>query len=87
MFILLGALVSWKSTLQSTVVLSTIEAEYLALIKAIKEAIWLGRLLDELGVGHKQISIFYDSQSAICLAKNPLFHVCTKHIDVRYHFV
>ena len=86
-FILSGAPVSWKSTLQSIVALSTIEAEYLALIEAIKEAIWLGRLLDELGVGQKQISIYYDSPSAICLAKNPVFHVCTKHINVRYHFV
>ena len=42
---------SWKSTLQFTVALSTTEAEYMALTEAIKEAIWLGGLLDELGVG------------------------------------
>ena len=28
-----------------------------------------------------------DSQSAICLAKNARFHLRTKHIDVRYHFI
>lgn len=77
----------WKSTLQSTVALSTTEAEYMALTEAVKEAIWLGGLLDELGVSQKQVSIYSDSQSAICLAKNPVFHVRTKHIDVRYHFV
>ena len=27
-----------------------------------------------------------DSESAICLAKNQVFHTRTKHIDVRYHF-
>ena len=59
----------------------------MALTEAVKEAIWLARLLDELGVGQKQISIYYDSHSAICLAKNPMFHICTKHIDVRYPFV
>ena len=49
-FTLAGELVSWKSTLQSTITLSTTEEEYMALIEAIKEAIWLG-LLDELRVG------------------------------------
>ena len=43
--------------------------------------------MDELRVGQKQISIYYDNQSTICLAKNPVFHVRMKHIDVRYHFV
>ena len=52
-FTLEEAPVSWKSTLQSTVVLSTIEAEYMALTKAVKEAIWLGGLLDELGFSRK----------------------------------
>ena len=44
----------WKSTLQSIVALSTIELEYLALTEAVKEAISLGGLLDELGVSQKQ---------------------------------
>ena len=56
---LIGVPVTWKPILQSTVALSTIEVEYMALIEAIKEAIWLGGLLDELGVGHKQISIYF----------------------------
>ena len=59
----------------------------MALIETVKNAIWLRGLLDELGVGQKQIFIYYDSQSAICLAQNPVFHVHTKHIDVRYQFV
>ncbi|XP_070015929.1 secreted RxLR effector protein 161-like [Nicotiana sylvestris] len=45
--------VSWKFTLQSTVVLSTTEAEYMAIIEAVKEAIWLQGLLKELGVEQK----------------------------------
>ena len=79
--------VSWKSTLQSTVALSTTEAEYMAITEAVKEAIWLQGLLDDLGVGHKQVTVFCDSQSAIHLAKNQVYHARTKHIDVRYHFV
>jgi len=87
LFTLAKAPVSWKSTLQSTVALSTTEAEYMAITEAVKEAIWLHGLLKDLGVGQKQIELYSDSQSAIHLAKNQVFHARTKHIDVRYHFV
>ena len=87
LYTLAKAPVSWKSTLQSTVALSTTEAEYMAISEAVKEAIWLHGLLEDLGVGHKQLEVFSDSQSAIHLAKNQVFHARTKHIDVRYHFV
>ena len=86
-FTLAKAPVSWKSTLQSTLTLSTTEAEYMAITEAVKEAIWLQGLLDDLGVGQKQIIVFCDSQSAIHLAKNQVYHARTRHIDVRYHFV
>ena len=49
---------SWKSTLQSTIAFSIIDVEYMTLIEVIKEAICLGGLLDELGVGQKKISIY-----------------------------
>ena len=45
-------------------------------------------MLKDLGVGQKQLELYSDSQSAIHLAKNQVFHArTTKHIDVRYHFV
>ena len=59
----------------------------MAITEAVKEAIWLQGLLDDLGVGQKQVIVFCDSQSAIHLAKNQVYHARTKHIDVRYHFV
>jgi hypothetical protein len=60
-------LVSWKSTLQKTVALSTTEAEY---IEVVKEAIWLQGLLKDLGSNQKHLKVCCDSQSAIHLAKN-----------------
>ncbi|KAG8479441.1 hypothetical protein CXB51_029725 [Gossypium anomalum] len=87
LFTLAKAPVSWKSTLQSTVAISTTEAEYMAVIEAVKEAIWLNGLLEDLGVVQSHISLYCDSQSAIHLAKNQVYHSRTKHIDVRYHFV
>ena len=67
--------------------LSTTEAEYMAATHACKESIWLKRLCSDVGVDAEHITIWCDSQSAICLAKNPTFHARTKHIDVQFHFV
>ncbi|KAL0434463.1 UNVERIFIED_CONTAM: Retrovirus-related Pol polyprotein from transposon TNT 1-94 [Sesamum latifolium] len=48
-FTLCGACISWKSQLQNIVALSTTEAEYIATTEVLKEAIWLKRLLEEIG--------------------------------------
>ncbi|GJS43737.1 transposable element [Tanacetum coccineum] len=69
-FTMAKAPVSWKSTLQSTTALSTTEAEYMAMTKTVKEAIWLQGLLGELGIKQKFLTLHSDSQSAIHLAKN-----------------
>ena len=50
MLTLSQAPVSWHFILQSTVALSTTEAEYMAMTEAMKEAIWLQGLLDGLGI-------------------------------------
>ena len=78
---------SWKSTLQHVVALSTIEAEYIALTEAIKEAIWIKVIINELGIKCSSVKLYCDSQSAIYLSKNTMFHERSKHIDVRLHFV
>lgn len=49
-FTFAGEPISWKSTLQSTVALSTTEAEYMVITEAVKEAIWLQGLLENLGL-------------------------------------
>jgi len=50
--------------------LSTTEAEYVAMTEAMKEAIWLQWLLDDLGNEHDLLKINCDSMSAIYLVKN-----------------
>ncbi|KAL3821238.1 hypothetical protein ACJIZ3_007143 [Penstemon smallii] len=87
LFTMAGGPVSWRSTLQSTVALSTTEAEYMAAGEAMKEAIWIHGLIKDLGVHQEQVEVYCDSQSAIHLAKNQVHHARTKHIDVRFHFV
>ena len=41
----------------------------------------------DLGISVEVPTLHCDSQSAIMLAKNPVFHVKTKHTDVKYHFI
>ncbi|GKE00700.1 retrovirus-related pol polyprotein from transposon TNT 1-94, partial [Tanacetum coccineum] len=86
-FLVQGCVVSWKATLQHVVALSTTEAEYMALTEAVKEAIWLRGLLEELGMELNTVAVNYDNQGAIHLSRNHVFHERTKHINVRYHFI
>ena len=80
--------VSWLSKKQATVALSTAEAEYVALSVATQEAIWLRRLLTDVGEFLEDpIVNNEDNQEAIAMAKNPVGHARTKHIDIRYRFV
>ncbi|KAG8481083.1 hypothetical protein CXB51_025814 [Gossypium anomalum] len=82
-----GCAISWKATLQTTVALTTTEAEYMAITEACKEAIWLKGFFSELNEDLQISTVFCESQSAIFLTKDQMFHERTKHIDVRYHFV
>ncbi|GKC53169.1 retrotransposon protein, putative, ty1-copia subclass [Tanacetum coccineum] len=54
---------------------------------AVKEAIWLRGLLEELGVELNTMAVNCDNQCAIHLSQNHIFHERTKHINVRYHFI
>ena len=90
-FMLLGAPVSWGSKKQSSVSLSTREAEYIALSLAIQEGKWIHRLLCEIMVAADQegpeLMIREDNQSCIKMTKNPVNHGRAKHIDIKYHHI
>jgi hypothetical protein len=75
-----GIVVSWISKLKKVVALSTIEAEYVSATEASKEMIWLQRFIEELANKQENSRLYYDSESAINIAKNSTFHSKTKHI-------
>ena len=88
LFKLAGAAISWRSKKQSTVALSTAEAEYVALSSATQEALWLNQLITELKKKpEKPMVIHEDNQAAMSMAKNPQYHEREKHIDIKVHFV
>jgi hypothetical protein len=87
-FMLCGGAISWQSKKQTTVALSTVEAEYMAVATAAKEALWWRAQLSGLGFDTSQATTLHsDSKGCISLSKNPEHHSNTKHIDLRYHFI
>jgi hypothetical protein len=79
---------TWTSKKQPIVTLSTCEAEYVAATSSVCHAVWLRSLLKELHMSQEEATeIFVDNKSALALAKNPVFHDRSKHIDTRYHFI
>ena len=80
--------VVWSSRRQPTVATSTVEAEYIAVAEASREAMWLRCLLKELGVSQSESTTLYcNNKGAIRLALNPGTHQRSKHIDVKHHFI
>jgi hypothetical protein len=86
-FLLHGAAVTWQSKLQPTVSLSTTEAEYQAAGAGARDALWLRKLLPELGepvIG--AVRIKGDNEAAISLTRNQMTTPRSKHIDIVHHF-
>jgi hypothetical protein len=89
-FFMAGGPISWRSKTQSTVALSSAQAEYQALCAACQEAIHLRLLSSELDaslIASHPITIFEDNTAAIAMSQNPVKHEKTKHIFVKYHFI
>ena len=77
----------WSQKKQSIVALSTCEAEYVATTTSSCQSIWLSNIMTQIGFNlDVPIKIYVDNVSAINLAKNPVFHQRSKHIDIWYHF-
>ncbi|WVZ58327.1 hypothetical protein U9M48_008608 [Paspalum notatum var. saurae] len=71
----------------SSVATSTCEVEYVAAASCCSQIIWMLATLRDYGLTYGRVPILCDSSSAISVAKNPVLHSRTKHIDVRYHFL
>jgi hypothetical protein len=83
-----GGPIAWKSKRQTTVALSTTEAEYMATTDAAKEATWLLRLIHDLGIEYDQaLPLYNDNNGCVALANNPVHHERSKHIGMRHHFI
>jgi len=83
-----GGAIAWSSKKQSTVALSTAEAEYIAATHAAKQVLCHRSLFKELDLPLPTTStIFTDNQAAISIAYHLEFHARTKHINISHHFL
>ncbi|KAK2372692.1 putative mitochondrial protein [Trifolium repens] len=88
LFKFLGGPISWCSKKQPVVALSTCEAEYIAGALTACQAVWILNLLQDLKIEvNKPLKLMIDNKSAINLAKNPVLHGRSKHIETKYHFL
>ena len=80
--------VSWNSERQQMVAQSTMEAEYMAMSRCTREAIWLRQLMKDIGyIQEEAMTIMCDNQGFGAFAENPTNHDRSKHINVQDHFV
>ncbi|GJW02734.1 ribonuclease H-like domain-containing protein [Tanacetum coccineum] len=78
-----NSLISWKSKKQNTLSKSSTEAEYRALASVTSEVIWILKILKDLKIENLlPVNLHCDSNSAIKIAANPVFHERTKHLEI-----
>lgn len=87
-FYLNESIITWVSKKQRCVAQSSCEAEFMAATAAACQEIWLRNVLSQITSDYiGPVTLCIDNMSAIDLAKNPMFHGRSKHIDIRYHFI
>ena len=78
---------SWMSKKQNSILLSTTEAEYIAIGSCCTQLLWIQKLLHDYGICQEYLTIYCDNTSAINISKNLIQHSRTKHIKIRHHFI
>jgi hypothetical protein len=82
-----SSLVSSSSRKQSIVAQSNTEVEYVAAASCCSQLLWITYTMSDFGKEYTHVPLQCDSTSSISVAKNPVLHSKTKHIEVRYHFL
>jgi hypothetical protein len=84
-----GRAVLWSAKLQTVVATSTAEAEYISASMAVKDALWVRKLLSEIWGHVVPMPLLCDNQSALQMMTQHTSGCSgrTKHIDLKYHFI
>ncbi|GJZ26329.1 hypothetical protein Tco_0570582 [Tanacetum coccineum] len=85
--ILGGKLVCWSAKKQSSMAMSSAEAEYVVAARCCAQVLWIKSQLADYDVLYDKVPIFCDNTSVIAISNNLVLHSRTKHIDIMYHFI
>ncbi|KAI3762582.1 hypothetical protein L1987_53016 [Smallanthus sonchifolius] len=80
-------LVSWHYKKQTTVSISTCEAEYIAAASCCSQILWIQQQLRDYGLNFTGTPMFIDNNATMSITNNLVKHSKTKHIEIRYHFI
>ncbi|KAI3717774.1 hypothetical protein L1987_69595 [Smallanthus sonchifolius] len=80
-------LVSWQCKKQSTVSVSTCEAEYIAAASSCSQILWIQQQLRDYGLNFTGTPLFIDNNATMSITNNPVKHSKTKHTEIRHHFI
>ena len=70
------------------IALTSSKSEYKSIANTITELLWIQHLLSKFRISSFTLALlWYDSVGAIYMPSNLVFHACTKHIEIDYHFV
>nr|GEW61524.1 hypothetical protein [Tanacetum cinerariifolium] len=83
--ILGGKLACWSAKKQSSVAMSSTEAEYVVTARCCARVFWIKSQLAGYDLLYDKVSIFCGNTIAISISNNPVLHSRTKHIDIGYH--
>ncbi|GJS56304.1 retrotransposon protein, putative, ty1-copia subclass [Tanacetum coccineum] len=82
--------VDWKSTKQSIFATSSAEAEYIAALDASKEAVWVRKFIDGLGVVptiEEPIKMYCDNTRSITIANESGITKGARHYRAKVHYL
>jgi hypothetical protein len=82
-----GATVCWATKKQTTVALSSTEAEYVALATATTELLWLINLAKDLSIDIQEPVVIYEDNQSCIHTLRKWEHQRLKHVDVKYNFL
>ncbi|GJS00686.1 retrotransposon protein, putative, ty1-copia subclass [Tanacetum coccineum] len=89
--VLNGGAVDWKSTKQSTTAMSYTEAEYIAVVKASMEAVWMRKFIDGLGgfmpSNKRPMEMLCDNEPALAIIEDPTILKGARHFQRKYHYI
>ena len=82
-----NSLIHYRSKTLPLIVLSSTEAEYVALCKGVLDLKWIKNILKELKMSVMDTIVYCDSQPAIKMVESPVLNGRTKHVDLKLQYI